>query len=75
MSFAEKFNELMNETGMTNYRLAKLLNVHQTTIANWRTGIGLSQHPKGRRQDSLHLWLYYICGNDECNLSNSIRRF
>ena len=36
--FYEKLDRFMNETRMTNYRLAKLLNVHQTTIANWRTG-------------------------------------
>lgn len=38
MRFAEKLNNLMQEANMSNYRLAKLLNVHQTTVANWRAG-------------------------------------
>lgn len=38
MKFSEKLDKFMLKAKMTNYRLAKLLNVHQTTIANWRTG-------------------------------------
>lgn len=28
----------MNEKFISNYRLAKVLNVHATTVANWRKG-------------------------------------
>lgn len=37
-TFATRLNLLMEETGVSNYRLAKDIGVHQTTIANWRDG-------------------------------------
>lgn len=38
MSFSENFIALQNKRGLTNYRLAKELGVHATTIQNWRDG-------------------------------------
>ena len=35
MNFAERLAELMNENGFSNYRLAKLLDCSQSTVANW----------------------------------------
>ena len=35
MNFAERLAELMNANGFSNYRLAKLLDCSQTTVANW----------------------------------------
>lgn len=37
-TFATRLNILMEETGVSSYRLAKALGVHQTTIANWKAG-------------------------------------
>jgi len=36
MSFASIFNKFMEELGITNKKVAQILNVHQTTIARWR---------------------------------------
>lgn len=38
MSFSENLIRLQNEHCETNYRLAKELGVHATTIQNWRDG-------------------------------------
>ncbi|MEE0900236.1 MAG: helix-turn-helix transcriptional regulator [Bacteroidales bacterium] len=38
MGFQHNINQLMNEKFISNYRLAKVLNVHATTVANWRKG-------------------------------------
>lgn len=38
MSFSENLIRLQDANHETNYRLAKELGVHQTTIQNWRDG-------------------------------------
>lgn len=38
MSFSEKLVFLQSENHETNYRLAKAIGVHATTIQNWRNG-------------------------------------
>ena len=38
MTFGEKLARLQAEHFETNYRLAKEIGVHPTTIANWKTG-------------------------------------
>lgn len=35
MEFAQNLRKIMNEKGISNYRLAKMLDVHPTTIKNW----------------------------------------
>ena len=42
--FAENLARLQAEHGETNYRLAKEIGVHQTSVQNWRSGI--KPHPK-----------------------------
>ena len=42
--FAENLSRLQAERGETNYRLAKEIGVHQSSIANWKSGI--VPHPK-----------------------------
>lgn len=37
-TFATRLNLLMEETGVSNYRLAKDIGVHQSTIVNWKDG-------------------------------------
>lgn len=38
MPFAENLVKLQEENGVTNYRLAKDLGVHCTSVQNWRDG-------------------------------------
>lgn len=35
MEFSQNLKKIMNEKGISNYRLAKMLDVHPTTIKNW----------------------------------------
>lgn len=39
MSFKENLAALQEKNFETNYRLAKSIGVHQTTIAKWRDGL------------------------------------
>lgn len=43
--FPDNLARLQAEHGESNYRLAKTLGIHQTTIANWRSG-ERRPHPK-----------------------------
>ena len=36
--FGQSLSELMKKNQMSAYRLAKELDIHQTTIKNWREG-------------------------------------
>lgn len=38
MSLGQKIDALQKEHSETNYRLAKEIGVHQTSIANWKSG-------------------------------------
>lgn len=38
MSFAENFNRLMKERGLTRYRVSKELNTATQTVCNWASG-------------------------------------
>lgn len=38
MNFPETLSRLQAENMETNYRLAKALGVHQTTVKNWKNG-------------------------------------
>ena len=44
MGFGENLARLQAEHDETNYRLAKEIGVHQTSITNWKNGI--KPHPK-----------------------------
>lgn len=39
MDFASILNQAMIDANITNYRLAKELSVHPSTVASWRSGI------------------------------------
>lgn len=39
MDFASILNQAMSDAQMTNYRLAKELSIHPSTVASWRSGI------------------------------------
>lgn len=45
MGFAENLALLQKLHNETNYRLAKAIGVHQTSIANWKER-GIKPHPK-----------------------------
>lgn len=47
--FVRNFNFLMDEHGVTNYRMAKIMKVHATTIANWRNGVSVPNREKLER--------------------------
>jgi len=44
LTFSENLSRLQMERGETNYRLAKEIGVHQSSVANWK--IGITPHPK-----------------------------
>lgn len=44
MGFPEKLSQLQKERGETNYRIAKEIGVHQTSVSNWKNGT--KPHPK-----------------------------
>lgn len=46
--FSENLARLQAERGETNYRLAKTIGVHQSSIANWKSGDN-APHPKHLR--------------------------
>lgn len=41
---SENLARLQAERGETNYRLAKIIGVHQSSIANWKSG-SIMPHP------------------------------
>jgi transcriptional regulator with XRE-family HTH domain len=44
LPFAENLSVLQAKHGETNYRLAKEIGVHQSSIANWKSGV--TPHPR-----------------------------
>lgn len=44
MSFAENITRIQAERGVTNYRIAKEIDVSQASIANWKNGT--MPHPR-----------------------------
>lgn len=44
MSFAENLARIQEERGVTNYRIAKEIDVNQTSIVNWKNGT--KPHPR-----------------------------
>lgn len=43
MNFHQRLVSLMDEYGYTNYRVAKLLDCHQSAVANWVSGKNIPQ--------------------------------
>lgn len=50
---AENLARLQAERGETNYRLAKILGVHQSSVANWKSG-KIRPHPRHIHMISEH---------------------
>lgn len=38
MGFSQNLQTLMQESGITDYKLAKTIGVHATTVKNWKQG-------------------------------------
>lgn len=53
MSLAENLSRLQEEKGESNYRLAKEIGVHQTTVANWKNKVCFP-HPKQLEKVAMH---------------------
>lgn len=53
MSFPENLARLQTERGETNYRLAKEIDVSQTSIKNWKDG-ACRPHPRHARLIASH---------------------
>ena len=41
MGFSENLCEMMENRNVTSYKMAKDLNVHVSTVTNWRNGNGI----------------------------------
>ena len=52
MGFGENLARLQEEHGETNYRLAKAIGVHKTSITNWKNGI--KPHQKNAKLVAKH---------------------
>lgn len=48
MSFAENLARIQAEIGVTNYRIAKEIDVNQTSIVNWKNGT--MPHPRNLKR-------------------------
>lgn len=53
MSLAENLTRLQSEHGETNYRLAKAIDVTQTSVKSWKTG-SRRPHPKHVKRIANH---------------------
>lgn len=65
MSLAENLIRLQAEHGESNYRLAKDIDVSETSVSNWRKGI-CTPHPKMRKKIAKHykITVDELCGTE-----------
>lgn len=56
MSLAENLTRVQAEHGETNYRLAKEIGVHPTSIQNWKSGV-CKPHPRHITAIEMHYGL------------------
>lgn len=59
LNFSERLVKLMANRHETNYRLAKVIGVHQTTVKNWKNG------RKPQLEHAAALAAHYDCTVDE----------
>lgn len=63
MEFYQRLNSLMEEFGYTNYRVAKLLDCHQSAVANWVSGKNIPQkHTIAKLADLFSVSVEYLKG-------------
>ena len=65
MEFAERLRQLMDKNGTSNYELAKNIDTHQTSVANWLSG----SMPQARKlkaiADYFNVSVEYLTGEAE----------
>lgn len=68
MSFAENLTRIQAERGVTNYRIAKEIDVSQASIANWKNGT--MPHPRNVKR----LADYFNVTVDELLSENAVEK-
>lgn len=65
MEFAQLLSKLMNERALTNYQLAKDLDIHPTTVANWLDGKTPRKKTLAVLSDYFGVSVDYLLGNED----------
>ena len=64
MKFAQILKKIMDERQVTNYELAKKLDIHPTTVANWLDGAMPRKKMMGRLADYFNVSIEYLLGTE-----------
>lgn len=65
MNFAQQLSKLMDSRALTNYQLAKDLDIHPTTVANWLAGKTPRKKTLAILSDYFGVSVDYLLGNEE----------
>ena len=65
MSFAQRLSELMASRTLTNYQLAKDLDIHPTTVANWLAGKAPRKKTLALLAEYFGVSTDYLLGNEQ----------
>lgn len=65
MSFAQRLSELMASRTLTNYQLAKDLDIHPTTVANWLAGKVPRKKTLALLAEYFRVSTDYLLGNEQ----------
>ncbi len=65
MTFAQQLSKLMDSRALTNYQLAKDLDIHPTTVANWLSGKIPRKKTLSILADYFGVSVDYLLGNAE----------
>ena len=65
MSFAQRLSELMASRTLTNYQLAKDLDIHTTTVANWLAGKAPRKKTLALLAEYFGVSTDYLLGNEQ----------
>ena len=65
MSFAQRLSELMASRTLTNYQLAKDLDIHPTTVANWLAGKAPRKKTLALLAEYFEVSTDYLLGNEQ----------
>lgn len=68
MTFAQRLSELMNKNNLTNYQLAKELDIHPSTIANWLNGKEPRKKTLALLASYFGVSVDYLLGNEETKI-------
>ena len=65
MRFAQRLSELMASRTLTNYQLAKDLDIHPTTVANWLAGKAPRKKTLALLAEYFGVSTDYLLGNEQ----------